>query len=619
MDHKIDTLATLHNWTQGTPSLYPFTGIIQLYLAEEISVVTAVGEISAFMEKRGEGLDECVHDLWASILHAGRCLPCTNIMVSSATAEISITSNGHGGTLGEKIKKKETIDTDISHHQTPTPSQKKLIALMHAIKNMPDVHVHVRARTKSRYSYSAASQVGGGRERERYSSYGGGGGGVNGDITERNENGNGNEEHGGGEDEGESTEEEELYHPSLGVYLDGTVGGSHYIRHLHDPVAAPVPPQPQPPPPPIPSEPRKNTNTNTQPQNQDQPQPEENSRPKPPKLPSSASESTIRPTKTKSLVWAYLPHFRDVVGSIFTDFGDVLGMHLHPFPHPHTRHQQQYLNKMHPRDQKVLHQAWLNFITFLAFLAREGVLHSPSDSDNYAYGFDEYDWGFDHQDNNNNSHEEEDECDGVGSWIDDLAISCLWILENLPHQPQDHHHHHDKNDKNDHLQNNTQILTATTFALLYGEHLWRRRGIRTPSHPHPPSPPSPSSHQEKPKEEKDKEKEREKEKEKEKDNYIVAGLTLDEFESGSVSASTSTSAANSPPLAVSPPPNDGDEGGDMGRFITRKTWEGWIRRFNELAGDVGPGIGMGMGLWDGTREGAWLAGEVLRRVISIPE
>lgn len=56
MDHKIDTLATLHNWTQGTPSLYPFTGIIQLYLAEEISVVTAVGEISAFMEKRGEGI-----------------------------------------------------------------------------------------------------------------------------------------------------------------------------------------------------------------------------------------------------------------------------------------------------------------------------------------------------------------------------------------------------------------------------------------------------------------------------------------------------------------------------------------------------------------------------------
>ncbi|RAK83165.1 hypothetical protein BO79DRAFT_241402 [Aspergillus costaricaensis CBS 115574] len=594
MDHKIDTLATLHNWTQGTPSLYPFTGIIQLYLAEEISVVTAVGEISAFMEKRGEGIDECVHDLWASILHAGRCLPCTNIMVSSATAEISITSNGHGGKPGEKMIKKETIDTDISHHQTPTPSQKKLIALMHAIKNMPDVHVHVRARTRSRYSYSAASQVGGGRERERYSSYGGGGGGgVNGDITEKNGNGNGNEEHGGGEDEGES------------VYLDGTVGGSHYIRHLHDSVAAPVPPPPHP----IPSEPGKNTNTNTpQPQNQPQPQPEENPRPKPPKLPSSASESTIRPTKTKSLVWAYLPHFRDVVGSIFHDFGDVLGMHLHPFPHTHTHQEHQ---KWHPRDQKVLHQAWLNFITFLAFLAREGVLHSPSDSDNYEYGFDEYDWGFDHHDNGNNN-EDGDESDGVGSWIDDLAISCLRILENLPHQPQNHHH--DKKNKNDHLQNNTQILTATTLALLYGEHLWRRRGIRTPSHPYPPSPPSPSSHQEKPKEEKE-------EKEKEKDNYIVAGLTLDEFESGSVSASTSTSAANSPPLAVSPPPNGGDESGDRdrGRFITRKTWEGWIRRFNELAGDVGPGIGIGMGLWDGTREGAWLAGEVLRRVISIPE
>ncbi|OJZ87107.1 hypothetical protein ASPFODRAFT_217513 [Aspergillus luchuensis CBS 106.47] len=611
MDHKIDTLATLHNWTQGTPSLYPFTGIIQLYLAEEISVVTAVGEISAFMEKRGEGIDECVHDLWASILHAGRCLPCTNIMVSSAsatTADRSITSNGNGGELGEKkMIKKETIDTDISHHQTPTPSQKKLIALLHAIKNMPDVHVHIRARTQSRYSYSAASQVGGSGARERYSSYGGGGGGVNGDITEKNENendpGNGNE----GEDEGESTEEEELYHPSLGVYLDGTVGGSHYIRHLHDSVATPVPP---PPPPPIPSEPGKNTNTpQSQTQNQPQPQPQENSRPKPPKLPSSASESTIRPTKAKSLVWAYLPHFRDVVGLIFTDFGDVLGMHLHPFPHTHTHTHQQH-QKWHPKDQAILHQAWLNFTTFLAFLAREGVLHSPSDSDNYEYGFDEYDWGFDHHDNGHNN-EDGDESDGVGSWIDDLAISCLRILDNLPHQHDHHHHHHDKNDT---LQNNTKILTATTFALLYGEHLWRRRGIRTPSPPQ----------QEKPQEDKD----TEKEKEKEKDNYIVAGLTLDEFESGSVSASTSTSAANSPspPLSVSPHPQnnededpDGseDRDKDKGRFIARKTWEGWIRRCNELAGDVGPGIGIGMGLWDGTREAAWLAGEVLRRVFSI--
>lgn len=56
MDHKIDTLATLHNWTQGTPSLYPFTGIIQLCLAEEISVATAVEEISAFINGKGEGI-----------------------------------------------------------------------------------------------------------------------------------------------------------------------------------------------------------------------------------------------------------------------------------------------------------------------------------------------------------------------------------------------------------------------------------------------------------------------------------------------------------------------------------------------------------------------------------
>lgn len=56
MDHKIDTLATLHNWTQGAPSLYPFTGIIQLCLAEEISVATAVGEISGFIGGKKEGV-----------------------------------------------------------------------------------------------------------------------------------------------------------------------------------------------------------------------------------------------------------------------------------------------------------------------------------------------------------------------------------------------------------------------------------------------------------------------------------------------------------------------------------------------------------------------------------
>ncbi|KAI2917771.1 hypothetical protein CBS147320_9127 [Aspergillus niger] len=190
MDHKIDTLATLHNWTQGTPSLYPFTGIIQLCLAEEISVATVVEEISAFINGKGEGIDECVHDLWASILHTGRCLPSTNII--SAIADPTI-PNGNGSNA-----KKETIDTDISTHQTPTPPQKKLIALMHAIKNMPDVHVHIRTRAQSSN--------------------------TNENITEKNENEPTNEENNNGkEDEGESTEEEELYHPSLGVYLDGTL------------------------------------------------------------------------------------------------------------------------------------------------------------------------------------------------------------------------------------------------------------------------------------------------------------------------------------------------------------------------------------------------------------
>ncbi|GJP87854.1 uncharacterized protein AlacWU_00753 [Aspergillus niger] len=586
MDHKIDTLATLHNWTQGTPSLYPFTGIIQLCLAEEISVATAVEEISAFINGKGEGIDECVHDLWASILHTGRCLPSTNII--SAIADPTI-PNGNGSNA-----KKETIDTDISTHQTPTPPQKKLIALMHAIKNMPDVHVHIRTRAQSRYSWSSSSQMYS-AIRDRYSFYSN----TNENITEKNENEPTNEENNNGkEDEGESTEEEELYHPSLGVYLDGTVGGSPYLRHLHDSVSTPAPSTPAPPlPTPVSSEPKKNTN-------EPHPQPHEKNRPKPPKLPSSASDTTIRPTKTKSLVWAYLPQFKDVVESIFHDFGKTLGTDTTPFPHIQPYHQppHQPPQKIHPKDQQVLYQAWINFITFLAFLAREGVLRSPDDlNSGYEYGFDEFDWGF----NDNNNIINNDFGDGVGSWIDDLAISCLRVLNNNNNPQHQNHQHQDEPQDQDHniLQTNTQILTATTLALLYGEHLWRRRGDR--SHPSPPT------HQQQ-QQEKIQEKEK---KEEEKENYIVAGLTLDEFESGSVSASTSTSAANSPPLASSPQPQNTEDVSEegTGRFITRKLWESWIRRFNELAGD----LGMEMGLWDETREGAWLAGEELRRVCSV--
>ncbi|OJJ71431.1 hypothetical protein ASPBRDRAFT_75991 [Aspergillus brasiliensis CBS 101740] len=646
MDHKIDTLATLHNWTQGAPSLYPFTGIIQLYLAEEISVATAVGEISGFIGGKKEGVDECVHDLWGSILHAGRCLPShtTSIIptgILSATPDTNvIKSNGNAKVRGIKMKKKKrdrlTIDTDISSRQTPTPPQKKLIALMHAIKDMPDVYVHIRTRPQSRYSYSSSSQLYSGGRGDRYHS-------CSGDIAEKNEDENEDanvnvnvdvddpakpEGNGQGDEGGESTEEEELYHPSLGLYLDGTVGESHYIRHLHDSTSTPVPHPPIPPPRSSSSGLGKGHITTTTPQTQTQ---EDTNRPNPPKIQSSASESTIRPTKIKCLVWAYLPHFRDVVESVFTDFGDLLGLNGDFFP---LLQQQQHpppsTQKIHTKDQKmVIYQAWINFITFLAFLAKEGVLYSPRDiNTGYKYGFDEYDWGLDDLHNDHDG----DDGDGIGSWIDDLAI-CFLRLLNTRHP----HHQHLKDleaaekkseeQEQDNLERNTTICTATTFALLYGDHLWRRRGDPTPLDSS-----SPPHNQEVQEKKKEKGKEKEKEKEKEYDNCIVAGLTLDEFESGSVSTSTSTSAvasaaasgANSPSLSVSAsiPPQDNaagaedeDEGESSGkgrRFITRKTWESWIRRFNHLAGDLREGSTLG--LWDETREGAWLAGEELRRV-----
>lgn len=81
---------------------------------------------------------------------------------------------------------------------------------------MPDVHVHIRTRAQSRYSYSSSSQMYS-ASRDRYSFYSN----TNENITEKNENEPTTEENNGKEDEGESTEEEELYHPSLGVYSMG--------------------------------------------------------------------------------------------------------------------------------------------------------------------------------------------------------------------------------------------------------------------------------------------------------------------------------------------------------------------------------------------------------------
>ena len=56
MDFRIDALATANDWVQGSPTR-PYTGIVSLYMADQLSAETAAREIVSVINEMYYGGD----------------------------------------------------------------------------------------------------------------------------------------------------------------------------------------------------------------------------------------------------------------------------------------------------------------------------------------------------------------------------------------------------------------------------------------------------------------------------------------------------------------------------------------------------------------------------------
>ncbi|PWY86273.1 hypothetical protein BO70DRAFT_428310 [Aspergillus heteromorphus CBS 117.55] len=143
MDHHIDTFATKNHWTQGSPTR-PFTGIIRLYMADQLSAETAAREIvsvvnEVYYNSESALVEDNLLDLWRSVVHTSRILP--RCICSSLHYQNPYPPHPHDPltTTSAPIKIKTNAPNLNASCPCPktTPLQHKLLALLHLLTETP--------------------------------------------------------------------------------------------------------------------------------------------------------------------------------------------------------------------------------------------------------------------------------------------------------------------------------------------------------------------------------------------------------------------------------------------------------------------------------------------------
>ncbi|PYI30438.1 hypothetical protein BP00DRAFT_202844 [Aspergillus indologenus CBS 114.80] len=138
MDFRIDALATANNWVQGSPTR-PYTGIVSLYMADQLSAETAAREIVSVINEMYYGgdsglVEEGLIDLWRAIAHTSKTLErsiCIRQPVRNQS-EPSISSDSPTTPTATQ----PATQSDRSYYP-PTPAQRKLLTLLKAIRTFP--------------------------------------------------------------------------------------------------------------------------------------------------------------------------------------------------------------------------------------------------------------------------------------------------------------------------------------------------------------------------------------------------------------------------------------------------------------------------------------------------
>ncbi|PYH41841.1 uncharacterized protein BP01DRAFT_159672 [Aspergillus saccharolyticus JOP 1030-1] len=138
MDYQIDVLATANDWVQGSPTR-PYTGIVSLYMADQLSAETAAREIVSVINAMYYGgdsglVEQNLNDLWRTIAHTSRTL-----LRSICPQQPSLNEDdalADSASLTTPTAAQPDVQPDGSHYP-PTQAQHKLLTLLQAIRTFP--------------------------------------------------------------------------------------------------------------------------------------------------------------------------------------------------------------------------------------------------------------------------------------------------------------------------------------------------------------------------------------------------------------------------------------------------------------------------------------------------
>ncbi|RAH74624.1 uncharacterized protein BO66DRAFT_467894 [Aspergillus aculeatinus CBS 121060] len=138
MDFRIDALATANDWVQGSPTR-PYTGIVSLYMADQLSAETAAREIVSVINEMYYGgdcglVEEGLIDLWRTIAHTSKTLERSICIRQPFRTEQEPSIDGDSPTTPTATQ--PATQPDRSYYP-PTPAQRKLLTLLKAIRTFP--------------------------------------------------------------------------------------------------------------------------------------------------------------------------------------------------------------------------------------------------------------------------------------------------------------------------------------------------------------------------------------------------------------------------------------------------------------------------------------------------
>ncbi|RAL16513.1 uncharacterized protein BO97DRAFT_136436 [Aspergillus homomorphus CBS 101889] len=140
MDFQIDALATANNWVHGAPTR-PFTGIVSLYMADQLSAETAAREIVSVINELYYGgdselVEENLVDLWRTITHTSKTLARSICMREPVSTEQKPSLINNSSPHTAPTVTQCDLQPDRPYYP-PTPAQRKLLTLLKIITTFP--------------------------------------------------------------------------------------------------------------------------------------------------------------------------------------------------------------------------------------------------------------------------------------------------------------------------------------------------------------------------------------------------------------------------------------------------------------------------------------------------